>query len=164
VFARLPPPPPNVGSGDVRGARVHDAGEGNQFVAAVVLVEPFLNRSGVEKNHRHLANRTRPCCQLDNNTPSMRSSRLRYHPRVPVPGDSGGDYGYRARNATGCLVRAPEVSEMAVTEELRARLEATSGTPAGLRAVFAWLGSEVGSDRASGMWWAVFAETDAAET
>ncbi|MFT7649309.1 MAG: hypothetical protein ACI8Y4_004070 [Candidatus Poriferisodalaceae bacterium] len=53
---------------------------------------------------------------------------------------------------------------MAVTEELRGRLEATNGTPAGLRAVFAWLGSEVGSDRASGLWWAVFAETDAAET
>ncbi|MFT7602109.1 MAG: hypothetical protein ACI8TP_005075 [Acidimicrobiales bacterium] len=36
--------------------------------------------------------------------------------------------------------------------------------PQGFERCLPGLGSEVGSDRASGLWWAIFAETDAAET
>ena len=53
---------------------------------------------------------------------------------------------------------------MVVTEALRARIEAANGRPGALRTVFAGLESEVGSARASALWWAVFAETDAAPT
>ena len=48
--------------------------------------------------------------------------------------------------------------------QLRTRIEAANGSPDGLRAVFARLESEFGIDRASGLWWSVFAETDAAPT
>lgn len=53
---------------------------------------------------------------------------------------------------------------MLVTEALRDHIEAANGRLDELRAVFAWLEAEVGSEQASGLWWAVFAETDAAST
>ena len=51
-----------------------------------------------------------------------------------------------------------------VTDELRARIEAAKGSTAALRGVYAWLTAEVGAARASTLWWAAFAETDAADT
>ncbi len=53
---------------------------------------------------------------------------------------------------------------MVVAEALRAHIEAADGRPDGLLAVFASLQSEVGTHRASRLWWAIFAETDAAPT
>jgi hypothetical protein len=52
----------------------------------------------------------------------------------------------------------------AVTEELVARIQAANMSSDALRTVFAQLKSEVGPAKASTMWWAAFAETDAADT
>lgn len=50
------------------------------------------------------------------------------------------------------------------TDQLKTHIHDADGSPARLRALFAALSSELGSDQASRLWWAAFAETDAAET